>query len=119
MAGFEVKETTGLQHEFLVDFHKRLVQLDFSRETWSNSVYLNGKYYEVSLKQGSPTGPICEFDNVKSRIYVNWAHPTKSSMDESGFLRSAIIWRLAHHVASESADNMMDLALNLLAFRPD
>jgi hypothetical protein len=119
MAGFDVKETTGLQHEFHVDFHKRLVQFDFSNETWSNSVYLSGKYYEVSFKQGLPSGPICEFDNVKSRIYVNWDHPTKSSVNESGFLRSAIIWRLAHHVAAENADRMMDLALNLLAFQPD
>ena len=60
-----------------------------------------------------------EFDNVAARIYVNWTHPVKQYMDDYGFLRSAIVWRLAYHLASESADGMIDVALRLLAHRAE
>jgi len=62
---------------------------------------------------------MCEFDNAASRVYVNWAHPVKQYMDDYGFLRSAIVWRLAYHLAGESAERMIDLALRMLAHRAE
>lgn len=38
-------------------------------------------------------------------------------MDEAAFLKSAILLRLAHHAVPENGDAMMELALNMLAFR--
>jgi len=119
LGAFELHDTKGLGEEFTIDFAKKSVAIDFSRDIWSQSVYLAGKYYEVCFKQGSPTDPMCEFDNVAERIYVNWGHPVKFYMDETGYLRSAIIWRLAYHAAGESADAMINLALTLLAHRAE
>jgi len=50
---------------------------------------------------------------------VNWAHPVKLYMDDHGFLRSAIVWRLAYHLAKESGERMIDLALRMLAHRAE
>jgi hypothetical protein len=119
VGGFELEVADGLDGEFEIDYQKRRVRLDFQQDTWSNSVYLNGEYYEVAFKQGKPEHPICEFDTERRRIYVNWTHPVKLHMDDAGFLRSAILLRLAFHAAPTNADQMMDLALKMLAFRAE
>ncbi len=119
LAGFELEEAKSVAAEFAIDFGRRCVAIDFTRDIWSQSIYLNGKYFEVSFKQGQPTDPMCEFDNAATRIYVNWAHPVKQYMDDYGYLRSAIIWRLAYHLAKESAEGMIDVALRMLAHRAE
>lgn len=119
LAGFEVEEAKGLPEEFAIDFGRRSVSIDFARDMWNHSIYLHGKYYEVSFRQGQQTDPMCEFDNGAARIYVNWTHPVKQYMDDFGFLRSAIVWRLAYHLARESAEGMIDLALRMLAHRAE
>jgi hypothetical protein len=119
VAGFDVEPKKGLGSEFEIDFKSRVVRLDYAHDVWSTTVYLNGHYYDVVLKQGRPEHPICEFDNIEKRIYVNWAHPVKLHMDDVGFLKSAILLKLAHHAATDNADAMMDLALNMLAFRAE
>jgi hypothetical protein len=119
LSGFIIDEVDGLGTEFAIDFAKRTVAFDFGRDIWSQSVYLDGRYYEVHFKQGRPADHICEFDNAHGRIYVNWAHPVKLYMDEYGFLRSAIVWRLAYHAAADDADVMISLALTLLSHRAE
>ena len=93
--------------------------IDFADEIWSSTIYLNGHYYDVVVKQGRPEHPICEFDNQRRKIYVNWGHPVKMHMDDVSFLKSAVLLRLAHHAAADDADAMMDLALNMLSFRAE
>jgi hypothetical protein len=119
LAGFELEEAKGLTEEFAIDFGRRAVAIDFTRDIWSQSIYLRGAYYDVSFKQGLPSHPMCEFDNASTRVYVNWAHPVKQYMDDYGFLRSAIVWRLAYHLAGESADGMIEVALRMLAHRAE
>jgi hypothetical protein len=119
LAGFELEEVKGLAEEFAIDFGRRAVAIDFTRDIWSQSIYLRGAYYDVSFKQGLASHPMCEFDNASTRIYVNWAHPVKQYMDDYGFLRSAIVWRLAYHLAGESADGMIEVALRMLAHRAE
>lgn len=119
LAGFELEDTKALAEEFAIDFARRCVAIDFTRDIWNQSIYLHGKYFEVSFKQGQPTDPMCEFDNSAARIYVNWAHPVKQYMDDYGFLRSALVWRLAYHLARESAEGMIDVALRMLAHRAE
>jgi hypothetical protein len=120
LGGFAVESRKGLASgDVEIDFRHRTVAIDFEHETWSTMVYLNGHYYEVLIKQGKPDHPICEFDNDRRRILVNWGHPVKLHMDDTGFLKSAILLRLAHYAAPANADTMMDLALNMLAFRAE
>jgi hypothetical protein len=119
LAGFELKEANGLAEECTIDFGRRSVAIDFTRDLWSQAIYLQGKYYEVSFKHGQPGDPMCEFDSSSARIYVNWVHPVKQYMDDYGFLRSAIVWRLAYHLSKESAEGMIDVALRILAHRAE
>jgi len=119
LAGFELEDHGGLGSEYEIDFDNRRIRVDFQQDTWSTSTYLNGHYYEVLFKQGRPEQPICEIDNVERRVYVNWGHPVKLHMDDVAFLRSAILLRLAYHAAPADANAMMELALNMLAFRAE
>lgn len=119
LGGFELVPADEPTGDYDIDFRNRKVHINFSQDAWNMSIYMNGFYYEVVLKQGRPDQPICEFDNDRRQIYVNWAHPVKQNMDDVGFLKSAILLRLAHHAASENADKMMDLALNMLSFRTE
>jgi hypothetical protein len=120
IAGFEVGVKKGLvDGDVEIDFKTRRVWFDFDHDSWSTTVYLNGHYYQVSLRQGKPDQPICEFDNTDRRIYVNWGHPIKLHMDDATFLKSAILLRLAHYAAPKDANTMMTLALNMIAFRAE
>jgi hypothetical protein len=67
-------------------------------------------------KQGNPDQPIGEVDLKSGEIFVNWGHPVKLHMDERGFLRTALAWVLAKEAAGKNSDQMMNLALRLLAF---
>ena len=118
LAGFRLESRAADKGgDFGIDFPNRLVWIDFDQDTWSNTVYLLGDYYDVLMKQGKPDHPICEFDTAARHIYVNWGHPVKLHMDDAAFLKSAILLRLAHYAAPENGDAMMELALNMLAFR--
>jgi len=119
IGGFEVESCKDLGSEALIDFKTRRVSLDYTRDIWSTTIYLSGHYYEVHLKQGKPDHPLCEFDNERRQIFVNWSHPVKQHMDDSSFLRSAILFRLAHHAVPDNADAMMSLAMNMMAFRAE
>jgi Histidine kinase-, DNA gyrase B-, and HSP90-like ATPase len=119
LGGFEVETSTALDGDFQIDFHGKRVLFDYRQDAWNTKIYLGGHYYEVVLKQGKPDHPICEFDNQDKRIYVNWAHPAKTHMNDVAFLKSAILLRLAYHATPFNADAMMDLAVNMLAFRAD
>jgi hypothetical protein len=119
LAGFELVQEDGLSTEAEIDYQARRIRMDFSKDAWNTTVYLDGHYYDVAIKQGKPDHPICEFDNDRRRIYVNWGHPVKLHMADASFLKSAILLRLAHHAAADNADTMMDLALNMLAFRAE
>ena len=118
LAGFKLESRSGDKDgESGIDFGERLVWIDFAQDTWSNTVYLLGDYYDVLIKHGKPDHPICEFDTAKRHIYVNWGHRVKLHMDDAAFLKTAILLRLAHYAEPENGDAMMELALNMLAFR--
>lgn len=119
LAGFELAPSPDAIADFDIDFRDRKVYINFAHDAWNTSIYMNGFYYDVVLKQGKPEHPICEFDNKQRKIYVNWAHPVKLGMDDVGFLKSAILLRLAQHAAPDDADTMMALALNMLSFRAE
>jgi hypothetical protein len=120
LGGFEVETSAKVADVgFHIDYSQKKVRFDFRQDTWNTTIYLRGHYYDVRLKQGKPEHPICEFDNETRSIYVNWAHPAKLHMNEVAFLKSAILLRLAYHASPTSAETMMDLALNLLAFRAE
>lgn len=118
VGGFELVAGEALGKDFDIDYRNRTVTIDFGSDIWNMSIYLDGHYYDVILKQGRPEQPICEFDNANRRIYVNWGHPVKQHMDAAAFLKSAILLRVAHH-ASGDVDTMMNLALNMLAYGGD
>ena len=90
IARIRSREPKGLPGDVQIDSQAKRSAFDFRQDAWSTTVYLNGHYYDVSSRQGKPDQPICEFDNQRRRIYVNWGHPVKLHMDDATFLKSAI-----------------------------
>ena len=105
LGGFDVSGHLSLDCDYRIDYRTRTIRFDFSKDTWSNVVYLNGRYYDVLFKQGKPDQALCEFDNKRCAVYVNWAHPVKLQMDDAVFIKSAILLRLAYHAVPRSRRN--------------
>ncbi len=119
LAGFEVVEDCDLRVPYEVDFANRQIRLNYEQDLWHQDLYIGGQFYRVALKRGRAEHPICEFDNQDRCVYVNWGHPVKLNMDDTAFLKTAILLRLANHAAPDDADTMMHLALNMMAFRAE
>src|SRR5262249_25636146 len=99
-----------------IDYCGEQVRLDTSRSEWSWSLLLFDRRFEVIHKKGDPDQPIGEMDLKNNQILINWGHPIKLQMDERSFLRTSLAWVLAKEAASKDSNQMMDLALRLLAF---
>jgi hypothetical protein len=100
----------------MIDFEVNQITVDTSRQEWDSSLVLHNRRFDVLHKVGKPTQPIAEVDFRAARIYVNWGHPVRPQMDERGFVRTALAWVLAKEAGQDDADQMMDLAVKLLAF---
>jgi hypothetical protein len=116
VAGFQVKSQPELEQEHLIDFGKKTVYLNFGRDCWSNSIFVLGQHYEVILKMGSDSDPLCEIDTADKKVYLNWGHPLRPQMGDVPFLKSSVAWKLSYHACRGDIEAMMGLALNLLTF---
>ena len=119
LAGFEIVVDGELRVPYEVDFANRQIRLNYEQDLWRQDLYIGGQFYRVVLKHGRGEHPICEFDNQDRCVYVNWGHPVKLNMEDAAFLKTAILLRLANHAAPDDADTMMNLALNMMAFRAE
>ncbi|MBD3181452.1 hypothetical protein GF312_04115 [Candidatus Poribacteria bacterium] len=116
ISDFKVENIPGLVGDSLVNFAEKKIYFDFTQERWSWRLFILGNYFEVVNKAGKYSDPICEIDTQKQKIYINWTHPVRNNMDEKSFIKSAIAWRLAHHVCINDVDKMMNLGLNILSY---
>jgi len=116
VSNFRVEDMPGLMSDSVIDFEEQKIYFDFSQERWSWRLYILGKYYGIVNKAGKHNDPICEIDTQSQKIYINWNHPVREQMDEKSFIKSAIAWRLAHHVCVNNIDKMMSLGLRVLSY---
>ena len=115
--GFEVSNRKDLAEDFQINWKNRRIFFNYEQEKWSWKVYCYGRYYEILLKHGRPEHPICEIDNISKQIFINWNHPVKQHLDETSFIKSAVLWKVAFHASENDIDNMMDIALRLLSYK--
>lgn len=116
IGGLAVVPSENLPESAEIDYCAEQIRLDTSRQEWKWSLLLFDRQFEVIHKKGNPDQPIGEMDLKSNHILVNWGHPVKLQMDERSFLRTALAWVLAKEAANKDSENMMDLALQLLAF---
>jgi hypothetical protein len=116
IAGLEVVRTENLARQSEINYSAGRIMIDTNRPEWDPSILVFDKRFDVLHKKGAAHQPIAELDLKQARIFVNWGHPARVQMDERGFLRTALAWVLAKEAADGDADQMMDLALNLLSF---
>jgi hypothetical protein len=115
--GFEIFNKPELFEDFHIDWGRRQIFLNYEQEKWSMKIYCYGRYYDVELKDGTPKDPICEIDNMRNQILINWNHPVKQHLDEASFMRSAVLWKFAFHSSNNDVNRMMELGLRLLSYR--
>lgn len=102
--------------DYQIDLPDRVVRINRDAEAWSQSLYMLGRDFEISLRNGGPDAPLCEIDFSTNTIYLNWLHSTRGKMGDATFVKSALFWRIAYLAADGNVDTMMDLAHRLLSF---
>jgi len=99
-----------------LDVEHGIVRLNRNADMWDSSLYILGRDFEISLRDGKPNDPLCEIDFSTNIIYINWMHPTRTKMGDAMFMKSALSWRIAYLAAAGDVDLMMNLAHRLLSF---
>ena len=102
--------------DYQLDPQHNVVRVNGSSDMWDSSLYIMGRDFDISLRSGGPSDPVCEIDLSVNTIYVNWMHPTRSKMGDAVFIKSALFWRMAYLAADGDVDVMMNLAHRLLSF---
>lgn len=116
VTGFRVVSDTELGEEYRIDFAKKVVRFNQNHDLWSWKISLLGERYDVELRVGTKSDPLCELDTQERVVFLNWGHPLRTQMGDTSFIRSAIAWTVAHHASGGSVDGMMSMALGLISF---
>lgn len=104
------------EEEYDLDVEHGVVLLNRNSDMWASSLYVLGRDFEISLRDGKPNDPMCEIDLVTNTILINWMHPTRGKMGDATFVKSVLSWRIAYLAADGDVDLMMNLAHHLLSF---
>ncbi|MBN1891056.1 MAG: ATP-binding protein [Thermoflexales bacterium] len=110
----ELANLAGQDYE--LDTKNKVARLNRDADMWNESLYVLGRDFKLSLRNGGPNDPLCELDLISDTIYVNWMHPTRAKMGDAMFIKSALFWRIAYLAAEDDVDLMMDMAHRLLSF---
>lgn len=116
IGGFSLEWSDLESEEYVLDVGHGAVRLNRDIGTWDSSVYILGRDFKISLRDGKPDDPVCEIDFETDTILINWMHPTRGKMGDTLFVKSAISWRTAYLAADGDVDLMMNLAHRLLSF---
>jgi hypothetical protein len=116
IGSYSLEISDSVQGEYELDAENQVVRLSHNVEKWNRSLNILGRDFELSLRNGNLTDPVCEVDLATDAIYLNWMHPTRVKMGDSTFVRSALFWRFAYLAADGDVDLMMNLAHHLLSF---
>lgn len=113
---FKLELSDETKSNYELDEDTKVIKINQNTDIWDKSLYILGRDFQVSLRNGGPDDPICEIDFSIDTIYINWMHPTRSKMGDAMFLKSALFWRIAFLAANNNADMMMDIAHRLLTY---
>lgn len=104
-----------IDKDYVLDGENRTILLSQLAVDWKSGVYILGRHFVISLRNGGHDGPLCEVDFATNTIYLNWAHPIRGKMGDGSFAKSAVFWRIAYLAAEGDVDLMMNLAHRLLS----
>jgi len=116
LGDYALQFSTSALEDYEIDAERTTVRLNHSADMWNLSLYILGRDFAISLRNGKPDDPVCEIDLVTNTIYLNWMHPTRTQMGDAMFVKSALSWRIAYLAANDNVDLMMNLAHRLLSF---
>lgn len=111
---FELSDS--VEGDYELDSEHAIVRFNRSADMWNVSLYVLGRDWAISLRNGKADDPVCEIDLTTNTIYLNWMHPTRTQMGDAMFVKSALSWRIAYLAANGDVDLMMNLAHRLLSF---
>lgn len=118
IGSYTLEFSKNLKHDYEIDVNNNIVRLNHSLDIWESSVYILGRDFTISLRNGKPDDPLCEIDLQNNIIYINWMHPTRGKLGDTAFVKSALFWRFAYLASDNNIDKMMNLAHILIAYTP-
>lgn len=118
IGSYNLEFSENLKHDYEIDPNKNILMLNHSSDIWESTVYILGRDFIVSFRNGKPNDPLCEIDLQKNIIYINWMHPTRGKLGDTAFVKSALFWRFAYLASDNDVDKMMNLAYTLIAYTP-
>lgn len=118
IGSYTLEFSENLKHDYEIDLNKNILMLNHSPDIWKSTIYILGRDFIVSYRNGKPNDPLCEIDLQTNIIYINWMHPSRGKLGDTAFVKSALFWRFAYLASDNDVDKMMNLAHTLIAYTP-
>lgn len=116
VGSYTLKFCENLEHDYEIDLNNNILLLNHTSDIWESTIYVLGRDFIVSFRNGKPNDPLCEIDFQENIIYINWMHPSRGKLGDTAFVKSALFWRLAYLASDNDVDKMMNLAHTLIAY---
>ena len=118
IGSYKFRFRQNLLYDYEIDASNKILTLNQSSDIWESTIYILGRNFIVSFRNGANDDPICEIDLQKNIIYLNWMHPSRGKLGIVAFMKSALFLRFAYHASDNNIDKMMNLAHILIAYSP-
>lgn len=112
---YALELTDSEESDYQIDQEHKIVRLNRDIAVTDMSLYMLGRDFTLSFREGASDASLCEIDFATDTIYINWMHLTRSKLGDDMFIKSALFWRLAYLAADGNVDIMMNLAHHLLS----
>ncbi|PWK13474.1 ATP-binding protein [Tumebacillus permanentifrigoris] len=90
LAAYVVEIVDGLDEDYKVDYANKKLFLSKHADLWKRNILIGNDEYTIQLKHGKQISLFCEVNPKAKLIYINWDHPMKATMGDTGFLKHCL-----------------------------
>ncbi|HQE91722.1 MAG TPA: ATP-binding protein [Anaerolineae bacterium] len=97
---YALELTDSEESDYQIDPEHKVVRLNRDIAATDMSLYMLGRDFTLSFREGASDASLCEIDFATDTIYINWMHLTRSKLGDDMFIKSTLFWRLAYLAAA-------------------
>ena len=90
LATYVVELVNDINEDYLIDYVNKKLLLNENADLWKKNVSIGGTDFEIILKHGKKNELLCEVHPSQNKIYINWDHPIKSTMNDGDYIKHCI-----------------------------
>ena len=90
LSSFTVKVVEGLSEQYKIDYVAKELLLSSDADIWKKNINIGGTDFELVYKHGKQKNLFCEVNPNAEKIYINWDHPMRTTMGDSGFIKHCL-----------------------------